>query len=119
MWLREDDSHDGAQSNYPRVRKFLLIEDGDKLVVVAGPHFTWPMEYHHVLLRNKYFGEHGKSCRCLGGGVLFAECNQRGGYSAQLGFWKSCVCGQYNDELADHTQELADALRCEVSITVE
>lgn len=119
VWMEKAIAASGAQSDAPRLRKFLLFDDGGQLTIVAGPCFTWPMEYHHFLLRQKYHSDHGKSAKCLGGGVLFAERDQDGEHQAQLAFWKKCVCGKYNDELASMEDELSDVLQCKVKITLE
>ncbi len=119
VWLQEVSLRDGVRSKTPRLRKFLLIEDTGELVLVVGPRFSWPMEYHHFLLRDKYKQRYGMQGRCLGGGVLSAERNCDAGYQAQLAFWKNFVCGTYNDDLAGLENMLNIMLKCQVKITVE
>lgn len=82
-------------------RKFLLLRDGDRLVVLIGPDFRFVADYHHRdLVAAASAVRLTGSARQAGGGVMYVA-GGTNGWEALFEFWSDSICGPYGGSMSN------------------
>jgi predicted outer membrane repeat protein len=85
------------------------------LMLVIGPTYRWPMEYHHQLLLQAFESLGNSAENCLGGGAIYFEVDSSDMRRVQLRFWSHCHVGKYAGELDGCASLVGAALSCDRS----